>query len=382
MERNRFLNHALISAYTFSTYFTYFLYSIYLAGLGMRGGRIGILLMLYTATALFGSFFVGLLEDRFGARGNTVVGLALTCVFYVGLAACRGFAPLFVLFTLGGLGNNVVRITMNALFFKGHDRSRQGREIGLYNFLPQFSMGCGIITGSILLARLDFRAVFLSSAAFSLVLLACALLLRPVSVSVQPLGRYARDLVSRRVFLFAAALFLFCLHWGAEIVCYAPFLRADLGLGATAAGLFMGVPILFLACCAYYFGVRRDRGASSVRLALTAISLSGAGLIAFGAMRSPAAAFAFRLIHEAGDAGFSVFSYLGIARLFPRERLGGTSGMIFVLMVGAQSAGALVFGWLGDAFGFPGAYLAAGACSLAAIPLILLARTDYRDGGG
>ncbi len=40
--------------------------------------------------------------------------------------------------------------------------------------------------------------------------------------------------------------------------------------------------------------------------------------------------------------------------------------------------GALVFGWAGGRFGFSAAYLAAGACSLAAIPLILLARDDYR----
>ena len=378
MDRDKFLNHALIGAYAFFTYFSYFIYSIHLAGLGMAGGRIGVLLMLYTATAIFGSFFVGLLEDRFGARGNTVAGLALTCVFYLGLAFCRGFAALVLLFLVGGLGNNIVRVTMNALFFKTHDRSRQGRAIGVYNLLTQFAMGCGIIAGSLLLARLDFRAVFLLSAAFSLALTGCAVLLRPVTVRIEPLGRYARDLASRRVLLFAAAILLFCLHWGAEIACYAPFLETDLRLGTAEAGIFMGVPIIFLACCSYWFGTRRDRGASTLRLALGAIALSGAGLIAFGAARNTVPAFLFRLVHEAGDAGFAVFSYLGIARLFPRARLGGASGLIYLLMVGSQSAGALVFGWAGGRFGFSAAYLAAGACSLAAIPLILLARDDYR----
>ena len=382
MNRNRFLNYFIISFYTCYTYFTYFLYSIYLMGLGMRGSRIGLLLMIYTATALLGSFLIGLIEDRFGARGNTLFGLALTCVFYLGLAAFRGFPALLALFVVGGLGNNIVRVTMNALFFKSHDAGRQGREIGLYTFLPQFAMGLGIIAGSLLLARLDFRAVFLSSAALSLALMVCALLLRPTPVSVEPLARYARDLASRRVLLFVAALVLFCLHWGAEITCYAPFLKADLGLGTAAAGIFMGVPIVFLGCCSYYFGWRRDRGASSARLALTAIALSGTGLILFGAMKNPAAAFFFRLVHEAGDAAFTVFSYVGIARLFPRERLGGTSGSMFVVMVGAQSAGALLFGWMGGACGYPAAYLAAGACSLAAIPLILRVRGEYRYSAG
>lgn len=378
MDRNRFLNYFIISFYTFTAYFTYFLFSVYLAGLGMSGSRIGLLLMLYTATALLGSFLIGLLEDRFGARGNTLLGLGLTCAFYLGLSVCRGFPLLLALFVVGGLGNNVVRVTMNALFFKSHDTARQGREIGLYTLLPQCTMGLGIIAGSLLLARMDFRAVFLSSSALFLALMACALLLRPVSVSVEPLAMYARDLATRRVLLFVAALVLFCLHWGAEITCYAPFLSANLGLGTTASGVFMGIPIVFLGGCSYYFGWRRDQGASSVRLALTAIALSGTGLIAFGATRDPAAAFVFRLVHEAGDAAFTVFAYIGIARLFPRERLGGTSGSMFLVMVAAQSAGALLFGWMGGAWGYPATYLAAGACSLAAIPLILVARGEYR----
>lgn len=378
MERNRFLNYALITLYTFVVYFTYFLLAIYLAGRGMGGGRTGFLLMLYTATALLGSFLIGLFEDRFGARGNTLFGLALACLFYLGLGFARGFPALVALFFVGGLGNNVVRVTMNALFFKSHDPSRQGREIGLYTFLPQFSMGLGIIAGSLLLARMDFRAVFLASSALLLALMACAALLRPVSVSAEPLSMYARDLAKRRVLLFVVALVLFCLHWGAEIACYAPFLRDGLGLGTVASGIFMGIPIVFLGCGSYYFGVRRDRGESSVRLALVAIALSGAGLIAFGAMRNAAAAFAFRLVHELGDAAFTVFSYVGIARLFPRERLGGTSGSMFVVMVAAQSVGALAFGWMGGSWGYPAAYLAAGACSLAAIPLILRASGEYR----
>lgn len=377
MERNRFLNYLIIALYTFVVHFTYFLLAIFLAGRGLGGGRTGFLLMLYTATALFGSFLIGFFEDRFGARGNTLFGLALVFLFYLGLAFARGFPSMVALFFIGGLGNNVVRVTMNALFLKSHDPSRQGREIGLYTFLPQFSMGTGVIAGSLLLTAMDFRTVFLSSSAILLALVGCAALLRPASLSAGPLSMYGRDLAKRRVLLFVAALVLFCLHWGAEIACYAPFLRDDLGLGTASSGIFMGVPIVFLGCVSYYFGVRRDRGDSSVRLVLVAIALSGAGLIAFGAMKNVAAAFAFRLVHEAGDAAFTVFSYVGIARLFPRERLGGTSGSMFVAMVSAQSVGALVFGWIGGAFGYPAAYLAAGACSLAAIPLILSASAEY-----
>jgi predicted MFS family arabinose efflux permease len=239
-------------------------------------------------------------------------------------------------------------------------------------------MGCGIITGSLLLSWSDFRVIFGVSLLLSLTLVGFALSFRPLSVSVEPLSRYLRDLATRRVFLFVIALVLFCLHWGAEITCYSPFLKDNLGIGTASAGLFMGLPIIFLACCSYYFGWRRDRGESSIRLAILAIALSGTGLILFSATRTPLISFLFRLVHEAGDAAFTVFSYIGIARLFPRQRVGGTSGSMIVVMIGAQSAGALLFSWMGGAFGYAAPYIVAGSCSLASIPLILYSQRHYR----
>lgn len=377
MPRNRFLNYFINTYYTFYSYFAYFLFAVYLGGIGMSGSRTGILLMVYTVTALLTSLTIGLFEDRFGARGNTVFGLLMMCLFYLALLCAREFPLLLAVFFVGGLGNNTVRVTMNALFFKSHDSARQGREIGLYNFLHQFAMGCGIISGGLLLARMDFNTVFTASALLSVALVCASVALRPEKVNVEPLTRYLRDLVAKRVLLFVAALGLFCLHWGAEITCYAPFLTRDLGLSMSASSWFMGVPIIFLAFCSYYFGWRRDRGVSSVRLAVIALLFSGTGLILFSATRNPAVSFAFRLVHELGDAAFVVFAYVGIAHLFPRARLGGTSGSMYVVMVGAQSAGAWFFSWMGSEFGYTAPYTVAGSCTLATIPLILCARRHY-----
>jgi MFS family permease len=346
-------------------------------GLGMSGGRIGILLMLYTVTALLTSFIIGLLEDRFGARGNTVCGLLLMALFYIGLMTCQRFSLLLLLFFLGGIGNNLMRVTMNALFLKTHNIARQGREIGLFNFLHQFFMGWGIIAGSLLLAQLQFRAVFLVSFFLSLFLIGFGLFLRPAQLTVSPLSHYLRDIAQRRVLLFSTALILFYLHWGAEIACYTPFLKKELQLTTTGAGLFMGLPIVFLAFCTYYFGVRRDRGESSIRLAIIAIILSGSGLILFSISRNMLISFLFRLVHEIGDAAFVIFTYVGIAHLFPRKRLGGTSGSMYVVMIAAQSAGSWIFSWMGGEYGYTLPYVVAGLCSLSAIPLILYARLHY-----
>jgi predicted MFS family arabinose efflux permease len=378
MDRNRFLNYFIYACVTCVYSLTSFFLPIFLMGLGLSGSRIGALLMIFTVTALLSSFAIGLLADRFGARGNTVCGLLLMAIFYAGLVSCRGTLALLPIFFLGGLGSNIIRITMNALFLKSHDSDRQGREIGSFNFVYQFSMGCGIIVGSLLLARMEFSALFSASAVLTLLLIGCALSLRSSPIQVAALAHYVRDLTQKRVLLFSTALALFYLHWGAEIACYSPFLKKNLGLSTSGAGLFMGLPIFFLACATFYFGLRRDRGESSIRLAVIAILASGAGLVLFAVSRHTIAAFLFRLIHEIGDAAFVIFTYVGIAQLFPRERIGGTSGSMYVVMIGAQSAGSWLFSWMGGEYGYALPHIVAGLCSLSAIPLIFRAQAHYR----
>lgn len=370
--------YLIYTGYTAVLSFTNFFFPIYLMGIGLDGNQIGLCLLLFTATALLTSFAIGCLEDRFGARGNAVCGIVLMAVFYTGLVAGRSFLFLLVTFFLGGLGSNMLRITMNALFLKSHDSVRQGREIGFFNFAYQFSMGCGIIAGSLLLTRLGFRSLFAASSVMMLSLLTCAIRLRPAPVSVVPLSQYVRDLARRRVLLFSLALVLFDLHWGAEASCYAPFLKKNLGLNTWETGIFMGLPIFFLAAATYFFGRHRDRGISTVRLAIIAIVCSGVGLILFSITRSVIASFLFRLLHEFGDAAFVIFTYVGIARLFPRDRLGGTSGSMYVVMIGAQAIGAWLFSAIGGSYGYMLPHVIAGACSLSAIPLVLGARNHYR----
>jgi MFS family permease len=239
-------------------------------------------------------------------------------------------------------------------------------------------MGGGLIAGGLLITSLQFHVVFITSSFLCIGLVCSALFLRPAAVSIEPLSRYFKDLTARRVLLFSLALFLFYLHWGAEIACYAPFLKQELHLNLWQTGLFMGIPVIFLAFCTYYFGWLRDRGQSSIRLAVIAIIFSAAGIILFSLSRNPLVSFLFRLVHEFGDAAFVIFTYVGIAQLFPRQRLGGTSGSMYVVMIGAQSVGSLVFSWLGGEYGYTMPYIISGIASLSAIPLIVAAHTHYR----
>jgi len=366
--------------YTAILNLTYFFLPVYLLGIGMSGNETGALLFTFTATALLTSFAIGCIEDRSGARGNTIAGILFMSIFYLGLLAFGNFSALLGVFFIGGLGSNLVRVTMNALFLKMHDSGRQGREIGKFNFGYQASMGIGIIAGSLLLTRLGFGVVFALSSALIIVLIAIARSLRAVTVSTTPVSRYIRELFRRRVIFFAVALILFYLHWGAEVACYTPFLEKKLRLGTTAAGIFMGTPIIFLAFSTYFFGRHRDRGISTVRLAVIAILCSGAGIILFSLTERPVVSFLFRLLHEFGDAAFVIFTYVGIARLFQRDQLGGMSGSIYFIMIGTQSVGSWIFSAIGADYGYTLPYVISGIASLCSIPLILLARRHYSFG--
>ncbi|UCD07335.1 MAG: hypothetical protein JSW41_05955, partial [Candidatus Aenigmatarchaeota archaeon] len=62
--------------------------------------------------------------------------------------------------------------------------------------------------------------------------------------------------------------------------------------------------------------------------------------------------FVFRAIHEVGDgiAGVSLLFWIG--RKFKESRLGGDSGIFFVIMTMGQFTGSIIYGPIGFTYGY------------------------------
>jgi MFS family permease len=71
-------------------------------------------------------------------------------------------------------------------------------------------------------------------------------------------------------------------------------------------------------------------------------------------------AFIFRVLHEAGDGILGVLIILYVSRLFKLRSIGGSSGMLMMIMVLGHMVGALVFSSVGYRFGLHYPFLVSG----------------------
>ena len=361
----------LVTVVTTATAMTHFFLPVYLKQtLGFSGSQIGLLYALFSVTTLLAVVPVGLRNDRSSPRAMIALSLALAAAAALGMAGARRF-PVFVgVFLLYGLGLAALRISMDALMFKSGGTARSGFRWGIFNGFRMVGMTLGTLGAGHVLARWSFPA----GLGLMAVVLAAALIipvfLSPVKVGFPGMREYLEDLKAPGVLGFMTWLFLFSLHWGAELTSYGLFLREGLGLTLSGMGWYMSLEFVIVGLTCFWAGPRCDRGMDVRTLAVWGMLLSGAGQV-FMCSPDVAVSLFWRGVHGVGDGLILIVMYLGVARLFHPDRVGGlNSGVTLVMMLGTF-AGSLVFGPMGAALGYDVPLKGTGVLVVAlAIPLV------------
>jgi MFS family permease len=361
----------LITAVTAASAMANFFLPVYFKNtLGFSGSQIGLLYALFSVTAILAVVPVGLRNDRTSPRWLIAVSLAVTAVAALGMAAAHRFSAYLAVFLLYGLGLSSFRISLDALMFKTGDVESSGTRWGTFNGFRMVGMGMGTFCAGHFLTRWSFPAGLTLLAAVVAGSLLIPPFLSPVKVGFPRLSEYVADLRNPRVLGFMGWLFLFSLHWGAELTCYGLFLSEKMHLTLTGMGWYMGVEFIIVAVTCYLAGPRCDQGMDTRRLAILGLVLSGVGQIL---MCRPVLweSLLWRSVHGVGDGLIVIVMYLGIARLFDPDRVGGhNSGVNLVMMLGAF-VGSLLFGPLGAARGYDVPLWATGALVIAlSLPLL------------
>ena len=147
---------------------------------------------------------------------------------------------------------------------------------------------------------------------------------------------------------FAAWLFLFTLHWGAEATSLALFLRHNLGLEPLGVGAYMAGEFGVVALTAYLYGRFWAGKLKPLTFMAVALLASGSGHILMTYPNLPWS-FAMRALHGFGDGLILMETYTTLARLFHVDRIGGNSSLIGLAITLGVFAGSLIFGPLGAA---------------------------------
>ena len=357
-----------IGAYSVISSSLYFFLPLYLKdSLHFSGSQIGLLYGVLSLNAIVVSFPVGVTADRYPARILTRVGLVATALFLWSLTAVGRFWPFFLIFWGFGLSLQLFRQSLDILLFK-ETRPDHSRAFGEYNAWRMGGMMLGALAGGFLLYSLDFPLTLKLFALGALALLFPTLRL-PRSPGVRsPLLQYGRDFVTRPVLFFAAWLFLFTLHWGAEATSLALFLKNNLGLSARGIGVYLAGEFAVVGLTAYLYGRFWAGRLKPLHFLSLALLTSGIGHILMVYPSLPWS-FSWRAIHGFGDGLILMEAYATIARLFHVDRIGGNSSLISLVTTLGVFAGSLVFGPLGAAYGYAWPLVISGGISLALLPL-------------
>lgn len=337
--------------------------------LHFSGAAIGLLYAALSLTSLASAFPAGVCNDRAGSRAPLLVAILAAACAVAGQALAHFLWLYLPLYLLYGLASNVFRISLDSLFLRHQNDSRR---FGAYSAARLAGLGVGTLSCGWLLARLDFPLTLLLLAGFTLGLVLFLPWLPKSRGCPTRLAGYGEEFLGRPAALFFAAwLFLFTTHWGAEYTSYGLFLRHGLGLSLAGMGYFMTAQFAVVALAAWAGGRLLQAGVGADRLLTTGLVSSGLGAVL---MATPDlhTAFVFRAVHEVGDGLLTVVVYVRIASLFGSQRIGGHVGMVqFVSTLGAL-CGSLVFGPLGASHGYAVPLGVSGLITLGLLPLLAL----------
>jgi MFS family permease len=340
--------------------------------LHFSGAQIGLLYAAQAVCMAIAAIPIGLGNDRLTSRALIVLSLGILAATFVGMIGVRGYLAFLGVFFTWSLANATFRFSLDTQLLKTDLGDRTGHRVGWYQALRFVGMAIGTVATGYLVAWLDFERSFLLVALAMLGLALAALRLPPTPIERVPLTDYWADLRDRKVLFFAAWLFLFTSHWGAETTSYGLFLKEGLQLTIPQMGWYIsGEYVAIVVTVLALRGPLSRRNQPLRMIAVLGLLVSGVGLIG-GALPPVGLSFAFRVLHGAGDGALFMVQYVGVARLFAIDRLGGNSGFINLAAMSGYVCGALIYGPLGEHYGYQLPFWLSGALTLLLIPLLLV----------
>ncbi|NLH49104.1 MAG: MFS transporter [Myxococcales bacterium] len=371
----------IVGGYGLFTSVMFFFMPIYFADeLGFSGIQIG---QLYSVLALAGflaALPAGLGNDRLTSRSLIIGALVVQGGALFLLNRVSLFPVVLAIYFVWSITNNVFRLSAEMQMLKSDTGERTSQRMSLFLACRFGGLAIGTFFAGYVLYRLDFRGTFLLIGLFCLFLIVPAYRLAPTPIAKNRLSAYWGDLKSWPVILFIGWMFLFTTHWGVEYTCYGLFLKRELHLSLTQMGHYMCVEYLAVLATALLIGPRMGRPGALTAYGIAGLLLSGVGHIGM-VNHHVAVSLAFRALHGVGDGIIMVLTYLGIARLFDVNRMGGNAGAINLAMTLGMITGALIAGPLGEKVRYSLPIWVSGILLLLlALPLVAKTRLGKRFG--
>lgn len=329
-----------------------FFLPLYFKDLGFSGVQIGFYFTIAGIATLILSLPMGVSTDRKSISTIFMLSAILTSLSYTGLITTQSYGIICIFALVGSFGNRFYSIASASMFFK-ISRSHDSSDAGWFQLVSAFSAGIGMVIGSILIAKFSFHWVFISACVGNILLFWLSSFLPKTQSVCIGFAEYRKEIFNRKVLFVTAVFTLGSLHWGAETVAYAPFLKHELGLSMQKVGLYTGTCTMMVGVGAVLGSyLLKRKFISSIKVLMMAGFVLGGVFHILMTIEIPWVSYICRILHEVGDGFVFLAYYYGIAKIFHIDKIGGCSAFISLCMGIGSMGSALFFGWLGESFGY------------------------------
>jgi len=357
--------------------FVFFFVSIYLKNLNFSGLGIGTLFAILNITAIVAAFPMGLSNDYLTPRRMIAISLVVFGLAIYGMAILKSFWLFAVIFLIYGLSSNLFRLSLDVLMLKIFTGYGKGKQLGIYQGVRNVGLAIGTILGAFLIADYGFEKSLFFIASITLFALAFVPMLPNYPATRAKLAEYRKDSFRPQALFLFLWVAIFGLHWGAESTSFGLFLREKMRLSYQTMGIYMTIEILTLALAIFYLGPKYDRGVDVYMWLYAGLLFSGLGLI-FMTIPNFWVSISFRALHGVGDGILAIIMYLKISELFNPDRMGGNSGLYVLALTVGNAVGAIIFGDIGQVWGYQWPFLLSGIIVILLIFPILVAPKAWK----
>ena len=347
--------------------------NVYYSSIGLSGTEIGLVNTIGPLVGAFSTTLWGMVSDRWG-KTRLLFSLAGLGVIVSGLLLSRmltlyGIIPVVAVYALFN-SPIIPLLDSTTLRLLGPRREEYGRTRiwGTAGF---------IITSSTIgwvYERTGLGAIFYALAivmAF-FVLTALGMSNQPVRPNVSPMRGMGRMVRQPSWASFAFSVLLLWLVATGAITFVSVVLR-DMGGSARLIGLVWTVAAIFEAPVMFFSGplLRRYGPARLLAVAYTGYTLR---IFLYGWMPAPQWALVINLLHGLSYVPFWLGAVTYASDLAPTDLKATAQGVLMTVMNLGSVLGALLAGWMFDAYGSQGMYYRLAVISLGALGAFLLGR--------
>ncbi len=373
-----FLLASLVTLAAFTSF--YFLLAtlpVYIVAIGGTEAEVGLILGVFSATAVLLRPFVGAAADERGTRLFIVAGTLLLAVASALYAVAASVALLLALRLFHGAGWASFGTATSALVADLAPRNRRGEAMGYYGMFINLAMAVGPAVGVVLMTAYSFPVLFAISAATALLAVLLALgIHEPARRGSRNVPEGPRQGVLERTALFPSLILAMTAMTYGAVVSFLPIYASRQGIDNP--GVFFTAFATVLLLSRGFTGQLSDRyGRAAVIAPGIALATAALALLAFAS--SLPAFLAVAVLYGLGFAAVQPALMALVVDRAPLNRRGAAMGTFSTSMDLGIGTGSVVWGFVAQAAGYRSMYLAAGGVALLTLAVFLAGlRTRHR----